>query len=113
MQPDSIWQMLYAIRDCELKNDALLLNLYEIIAEKYPVGRAYAIYIYYGVYDVPMKAADKERLEDSEEVYAYLVAAIAPVNADQIPQMPEAGFLYPAFRNRSTDLEHINVYRKE
>jgi hypothetical protein len=112
MQPGSIWQLLYAIRDCGLKNDALLLNLYEIIAEQYPKGRAYAIYIYYGVYDVPVKAADKERLEDSEEVYSYIIAAIAPVDKDQIPQMPNAGFLYPAFTNRSTDMEHINVFRR-
>jgi hypothetical protein len=110
--PGSIWQMLYALRDCGLKNDALLLNLYEIIAEQYPKGRAYAIYMYYGVYDVPVKAADKERLEDSEEVYSYIIAAIAPVDKDSVPQMPDAGFLYPAFTNRSTDIGHINVYRR-
>jgi hypothetical protein len=113
MKPGSIWQLLYAIRDCGLKNDALLLNLYEIIAEQYLKGRAYAIYIYYGVYDIPLKAADKERLEDSEEVYSYIIAAIAPVDKDQIPQMPNAGFLYPAFTNRSTDMEHINVFRRD
>jgi hypothetical protein len=111
--PGSIWQLLYAIRDCELKNDALLLNLYEIIAEQYPKGRAYASYIYYGVYDVPVKAADKERLEESEEVYSYIIAAIAPTDADQVPEMPNAGFLYPAFTNRSTDMEHINVFRRD
>jgi hypothetical protein len=113
MESGSIWQLLYAIRDCALKNDALLLNLYEIIAEQYPKGRAYAIYIYYGVYDVPVKATDKERLEDSEEVYSYIIAAIAPVDKEQVPQMPNAGFLYPAFTKRSTDMEHINVFRRE
>jgi hypothetical protein len=112
MLPGSIWQLLYAIRDCELKNDALLLNLYEIIAEQYPKGREYAIYIYYGVYDVPVKASDKERLEDSEEVYSYIIAAIAPTDADQVPELPNAGFLYPAFTDRSTDMEHINVFRE-
>jgi hypothetical protein len=113
MLPGSIWQLLYAIGDCELKNDALLLNLYEIIAGQYPKGREYAIYIYYGVYDVPVKASDKERLEDSEEVYSYIIAAIAPTDADQVPEMPNAGFLYPAFTNRSTDMEHINVFRRK
>jgi hypothetical protein len=111
MKNGSVWQMLYALRDCELKNDALLLNLYEIIAEQYPTGRPYAIYIYYGVYDVPLKAADKEQLGESEEVYTYLLAAIAPTDRDQIPQMPEAGFLYPAFSDRSTDLAHVNIFR--
>jgi hypothetical protein len=113
MKNGSVWQMLYALRDCELKNDALLLNLYELIAEQYPTGRPYAIYIYYGVYDVPLKAADKEQLGESEEVYTYLLAAIAPTDRDQIPQMPQAGFLYPAFTDRSTDLAHINIYRAQ
>jgi hypothetical protein len=45
-KPGSIWQLIFAIRDCGLKNDALLLDLYELIAEKHPVGKAYAIYIY-------------------------------------------------------------------
>jgi hypothetical protein len=112
MKPNSIWQLLYAIRDCGLKNDALLLSLYEFIAEKYPTGRAYAIYIYYGVYDVPVKAADKERLDDSEEVYSYLIAAISPVDENQVPQLPVAGFLYPAFTDRSTDFKHMNVFQK-
>jgi hypothetical protein len=98
------------LRECELKNDALLLNLYELIAEKYPTGYPYAIYVYYGVYDVPVKGADKERLDESEEVYRYLILAIAPTDEEQIPGMPEAGFLYPAFSNRSTDLAHVNVF---
>ena len=110
MKPGSIWQLLYAIRECELKNDALLLNLYEIISEQYPVGKSYAIYVYYGVYDVPMKAADKERLDESEEVYKYLIVAVSPTDREQNPQMPEAGFLYPAFSDRSMDMEHVNVY---
>ncbi len=29
MKPGSIWQLLYALCDCGLKNDALLLDLYE------------------------------------------------------------------------------------
>jgi len=100
MKQGSIWQLLYALRDCELKNDALLLNLYELIAEKYPVGEPYAIYVYYGCYDVPKKASDKERLDESEEVYRYLLAAVSPVDSDQEPKAPECGFLYPAFRGQ-------------
>lgn len=110
MAPGSIWQLMYALRDCELKNDALLLNLYEIISEQYPTGKPYAIYVYYGVYDVPKKAADKERLEDSEEVYKYLIVAVSETDRVQNPGLPQAGFLYPAFRDRSCDLEHVNLF---
>lgn len=112
MAPNSIWQLFYVLRDCELKNDALLLNLYEIIAEKYSIGKPYAIYVYYGVYDVPIKAADKERLDESEEVYKYLIVAIAPTDGEYNPQKPECGILYPAFSDRSTDMEHANIMGK-
>ena len=110
MKPGSIWQLLYALRDCELKNDALLMTLYEFIAEKYPVGKPYAIYVYFGAYDVPMKAEDKYRFDVSEEVYRYLIVSIGPVDPDYNPGMPECGFLYPAFAGRSTDPEHVNVF---
>ena len=113
MGPGSIWQMIYAIRDCELKNDALMLNLYELIAEKYPKGRPYAIYMYYGAYDVPIKGSDKAYQDESEEVYQYLILAISPVDEEQVPHSPEAGFLYPAFTNRSTDINHVNFYSQD
>lgn len=110
MARGSVWQLLYALRDCELKNDALLLTLYEWIAGQYPAGRPYAVYVYYGVYDVPVKASDKERLDESEEVYRYLILAIAPLTGDYQAGLPCCGFLYPAFSGRSTDLGHVNVY---
>lgn len=107
----SIWQLIKAIRDCELKNDALLLNLYEFLAEKYPVGQSYAIYVYFGVYDVPIKASDKERLDESEEVYKYIVVAIGATNENQEFNDVESGFLYPAFFDRSTDVDYVNIYK--
>lgn len=110
MKPGSIWQLLYALRDCELKNDALLLSLYEYIGERRTTGIPYAIYVYYGVYDIPVKAADKTRLDESDEVYRYLLVALCPLNAEQEAQMPEAGFLYPALTDRSADLSHVDIF---
>ena len=42
-KPGSIWHLLTALRDCELKNDALLYLLYEYIGERYSVDKSYAI----------------------------------------------------------------------
>jgi len=67
----------------------------------------------YGAYDVPIKGADKERLDESEEVYRYLVVAISPADEEQVAGLPQAGFLYPAFTDRSTDAAHVNVYQKD
>ena len=110
MQPGSVWQLLNALIACELQNDALLLNLYEYIGENYPAYGPYAIYIYYGVYDIITKASDNTFLDESTEIYRYLILAMSPLDSGQNPGKPFAGFLYPALTDRSSDPEHVNVY---
>ncbi len=63
--PGSIWQMLMALRECGLKNDALLETFYDILIEGLQIHGAYAIYMFYDRYDIPAKASDKERLGES------------------------------------------------
>lgn len=109
-KPGSIWQLLMALRECELKNDALLDSLYEYIGERYGAGYPYGIYVFYGNYDVPVKGSDKESQWESEEVYRFLVCAICPVDRDYEAGAPESGFLFPAFANRSTDIDGINLF---
>ena len=70
-KPGSIWHLLTALRDCELKNDALLYSLYEYIGERYVVDKPYTIEVFCGNYDVPVKGADKESQWESEEVYRF------------------------------------------
>ena len=113
MKPGSIWQLLYALRDCELKNDALLLTLYEYIGEQMGLGLPFAVYVYYGAYDIPAKSSDKSVLEDGDEVYRYLIAALCPLDGHQNARKPFAGLLYPALTNRSVDFEHVNVFAEE
>lgn len=107
---DSLWQLLMALRECELKNDALLYNLYEYIGERYDPGYPYGIYVFYGNYDVPVKCADNESQWESEEVYRFMICAISPLHDDYEMGTPQAGFLFPAFANRSTDVTSINVF---
>lgn len=109
-KPGSIGHLLEALRECELKNDALLYSLYEYIGERYQTDHTYAIYVFYGSYDVPRKGVDKENQWESEEVYQFLITAICPLVGDYEAGAPEAGFLYPAFANHSMDFEGINVY---
>lgn len=108
--PKSIWQLLMALKDCELKNDALLDVFYELVAETYSAKEPYAIYFLHGTYDIPLKACDKESLWESEEVYKFLICLIAPCSRDYELGEPECGFLFPAFTNRSTDIHGINIY---
>ena len=77
--PGSIWQMLMALRECGLKNDALLETFYDILIEGLQIHGAYAIYMFYDRYDIPAKASDKERLGESEEMFPYLICAVCPL----------------------------------
>lgn len=107
----SMWQLLMALKECELKNDALLDVLYEQISEKYRSDGDYGIYIFYGSYDVPVKASDKESLWESEEVYQFIIGAICPIHGDYEPGEPTCGFLFPAFKDRSGDSGYIDIFR--
>ncbi len=102
--------MLMALRECELKNDALLEVFYEVMGERYHAAGEYAVYFFYGSYDVPLKASDKESLWESEEVFRFIVCAICPVFEDYEPGAPECGFLFPAFKDRSTDIHRIEIF---
>ena len=67
-----------ALRECGLKNDALLETFYDILIEGLQIHGAYAIYMFYDRYDIPAKASDKERLGESEEMFPYLICAVLP-----------------------------------
>ena len=66
--------------------------------------------MFQGNYDVPVKRSDKAEQWESEEVYRFMDCAVCPVGGDYEAGMPEWGFLFPAFGNRSTDLDGINIY---
>ena len=109
-KPGSIWQFLDGIRESELKNDAFLDILYELVGERVRPGYPYACFFFFGQYDVPVKGSDKEWMEGSEEVYTYLLCSISPLTGEYEPGKPEFGFLYPAFRDRTTDTGYINIF---
>ena len=109
-KPGTLYQLLMALRECELKNDALLYDLYEYLGSNLHMDEKYAIDVFYGRYDVPAKGTDGASQWESEEVYRYLILTIAPVDEDYKVGTPNKGFLFPAFNNRCTDFESINVY---
>lgn len=104
-------QLLTALIQCGLKNDALLMNLYEIIGEKYRSSQDYAIIVCQGNYDIPRKGTDKAEQWESEEVYQFLILAIGPQTSPNEPGETEWGFLYPSFSKRCADMDHIAIYQ--
>ena len=111
-KPGSMWQLLMAMRNCGLKNDALMETFYDVFMENYYTETAYAIYIFHDRYDIPTKASDKKRLGESEEMFEYLICAVCPLEDDYEPGLPECGFLFPAFTDRCGDLNHVNIYSR-
>lgn len=112
-KPGSMWQLLMAMKECGLKNDALMDTFYDIVMEHYHSDSEYAILVFHDRYDIPAKAADHERLWESEEVFEYIICAICPLVGEYEPGNPACGFLFPAFTDRSGDLNHINVFQAE
>lgn len=111
-KPGSMWQLLMAMKECGLKNDALMDTFYDVVMERYTADSEYAIMVFHDRYDIPAKTSDKERLGESEEMFEYLICVICPLSGEYEPGEPECGFLFPAFTDRCGDLNHVNVYQK-
>ena len=110
---DSMWMLLNIIKECGLKNDAVMDIFYEQMADGYVVDGEAAVYVYHGVYDIPLKGKDKESLWDSEEVYEFIICTVSPLIGEYSPDDPVLGFLYPAFSDRSADKNKIDIFMKK
>ena len=112
-KPGSLWQLLMALKECGLKNDAMLDVFYEEFGQRYKAAGCYGVYLFHGSYDVPLKAGDGESLWESEEVYQFLVCAVCPLVGEYEPGSPECGFLFPAFKDRSGDTGYVNIFQRD
>ena len=126
-------EFLLRLRNSELKDDALLDEFYNRVIQYYYYVGNYLILLIHTAYDVPGKTSDGIEMEDaSDEVYSYLLCSICPVNLskpglsydpdsnlfrncnrDWVADMPEIGFLFPAFNDRSTDIHSTLYYTKD
>lgn len=125
-------EFLLRLRGSKLKDEALLEQFYDKVIEAYEYVGNYLILLIHDAYDVPGRAMDGMEMEDaSEEVYEYIMCCICPVNLskpglsyddangvfrnrirDWVVDMPEAGFLFPAFTDRCSDIHSVLYYTK-
>lgn len=125
-------QFLMGLRESRLKNEELLDTFYDMVIETYEYVGNYLILIFHDAYDVIKKTSDKNDLDESEEVYEYLLCAICPVNLtkpglgyheeenriaprirDWVVGAPDSGFVFPAFTERSSDIHSVLFYTKD
>lgn len=122
---------MHRLKKSALKDPILLDEFYQSILDNYDYGENYLILLFHDVYDVMVKTSDNIKLDDSEESYEYLLCAICPVAMskpglgyfktekkikarlrDWIVEAPSLGFVYPAFIDRSSDVNALMYYTK-
>ena len=126
-------RLLMALRDSELRDREVVQTFCRKVIDSLTMEGGYLILLARDVYDVPHRSDDGERQDDqSDEVFTYLVCAICPVKAAKptlsysmdenvfhtreggwVAAAPEAGFLFPAFDQRATNLYNALYYSKD
>lgn len=131
-EPEMSWGFLQQIRDSGLKDEDLIVSVTESIKEKLDRKNNWYIIWIRGVYDVPRRAKDGAELEDSEDVYDYIMCCICPMKLtkaalgyneekDQVNsrqrdwavENPEHGFLFPAFDGREENSNALLYYTRK
>lgn len=128
-KPGGHQQFLLGLKKSGLKDQGLLDTFYDMVIEKYNSLGNYLILLFHDVYDVLTKTTDNNKLDESEEVYEYIICAICPMvlskpglgynkdknkistlNREWFVGMPETGFVFPAFIDRSSDIHSVLMY---
>jgi len=124
-------QILMALRETKLEDENLLDTYYDLVIDTYDHAGNYLILLFHDSYDVMTRTSDNDNLDESEEVYSYLICAICPVALskpglgyleteqrigprirDWVVGAPDTAFLFPAFTDRSTDIHATLFYTK-
>lgn len=124
-------QVLLGIRESNLLNEDLLDTLYQHVIDNFYFPGNYLIILFKDTYDVPMKTSDSFKTGESEEVYEYILCAVCPVDLskpalgyiqddnrigarirDWVVGMPEIGFVFPLFDERSANIHSTLFYTK-
>lgn len=131
--PGGTQEFLMKLKASKMEDDMLLEEFYDKVIATYEYAENYYIILIHAMYDVPGRSSDNlEMFDASDEVYEYLVCSICPVSLskaglsynaesnciqdrirDWVVDMPDKGFLFPAFNDRSTDIHGVLYYTKK
>jgi hypothetical protein len=122
---------LMQLKKSGLKDNALLRTFYDSIIDSYDCPGNFLILVFHDVYDVMTKTTDNIKIDESEEIYEYILCAICPVSLskpglgyfeneqeikarirDWVVEVPNIGFAFPGFIDRSSDVNTIMYYTK-
>lgn len=125
-------ELLMKLKNSELEDDEAVSELYRKIISTHRTEDKYLILLSFDSYDVPSYTKDDVKLEDSADVYKYVLCSICPVKmtkpalsysagenqfrhtkADWIISNPELGFLFPTFDYRQSNIYNVLCYTKD
>ena len=125
-------ELLMRLKTSALKDEEAVEALYAKIAENYISDSKYIVLLSSESYDVFGYYEDGKRKEDSDWTYSYIVCAICPmkttkpelsfitydnafktVSPSSVISAPNAGFLFPAFDNRSENIYNALFYARD
>ena len=69
---------LQALKNSKLSDDTILEGFYDRVISSFDYEGHYLILLFYDIYDVPTKTTDGMKLDESEEVYDYVICSICP-----------------------------------
>ncbi len=125
-------QSLMILKKSGLKDDTLLNQFYQSIIDNIDLPGNFLILLFHDVYDVMTRTKDNIQLDESEEVYEYMICSICPVSLskpglgyfeqekqikprirDWVVDKPLLGFTFPGFIDRSSDVNAVMYYTKD
>jgi len=115
--------LLTALRESALEDEAAVEEFYGKVIESLCMEDNYLILLMHDAYDVPAFTSDGEKLEDSTEVFHYILCAVCPVRQtkpalsycgadsafhprelDWVVNAPDVGFMFPLFEDRGPNI---------
>lgn len=122
---------LIKLKKSQLKDDNLLEDFYKSIIDSYDYTGNFLILVFHDAYDVITKTNDNTKINESEEIYEYILCALCPVSLsdpgltyfedekkikarirDWVVNTPTLGFVFPAFIDRTSDVNSVMYYTK-
>ena len=130
---DDAHKLLMTLRDSALRDGEAVETLFQRLIQAIDMEGNYMLLLACDAYDVPYRSKDGEIDRDrSGDVFRYILCSLCPVkmtkpalsysahenafhnlDVDWVVSAPEAGFLFPAFDDRCTNLYNALYYTKD
>ena len=124
--------MLYRLQQSGLEDSTLVRAFFDRVIETAKFPDKYLILLAHGIYDIPGRTSDGIDIDDaSDYVYDFVLCSICPVillkeglcydpekmsfldrRSDWAVQRPDAGFLFPAFNDRGSDIHQALFFAR-